>query len=160
MADGLFNPTMPDPAVDQRITKLESSKADTTAIPVPATSMPPGVDNLSMIGTDTNQYALANHTHASKARKAIVGIGATATYTWTYPVAFAAGVVPVCNGIAQVTSGTADLFNVQIIGSPTNTRCVFQINRVSTGLLSLLTGALSINPAPAAITLHLTALEP
>jgi hypothetical protein len=85
---------------------------------------------------------------------------AAATYTWVYPVAFAAGVVPVCSAIAQVPVGTTDLFNGQVLGTPSNTQCVFQINRVSPGLLSLLTGALSLNAAPVALTLHCLALEP
>ena len=85
---------------------------------------------------------------------------ASTTFTWVYPTAFAAGVVPVVSGIVQVPNGTTDLFNVQIVGTPSNTQCVLQINRVSSGLLSLLTGALSINPTPIAATLHLIALEP
>ncbi len=104
---------------------------------------------------------MADHTRASKARKQIITMGSAAsTYTWTYPTAFGTGVIPVCNAIVQVPNGTTDLFNVQIVGTPTNTQCTFQINRVSAGLLSLLLGALSINSTPIAATLHLTALEP
>lgn len=137
-----------------------NQKADTSAIPQPATSMPPGVADNGLKGTDT-RYALADHTHASKARKQLVTMGsASSTYTWTYPTAFGAGVVPVVSGIVQVPNGTTDLFNVQIVGTPSNTQCTFQINRVSAGLLSLLLGALSINPNPIAATLHLIALEP
>lgn len=129
-------------------------------VPQPATSQPPGVNDTGALGTDV-RYALANHTHASKARKEKPVMGAAAsTYTWVYPVPFAPGVVPVCNGIAQVANGNTDLFNIQVMGTPTNTQCVFQINRVSAGLLGLLLGALSINPTPVALTLHLIALEP
>jgi len=104
---------------------------------------------------------MENHTHASKARKQIITMGSAATtYTWTYPTAFSAGVVPVVSGIVQVPSGNQDLFNVQIVGTPTNTQCTFQINRVSAGLLALLLGALSLNPTPIAATLHMIALEP
>lgn len=104
---------------------------------------------------------MENHTHASKARKQIVVMGSAATtYTWTYPTAFGAGVTPVVSGIVQVPAGNQDLFNVQVLGTPTNTQCQFQINRVSAGLLSLLLGALSINPTPIAATLHMIALEP
>jgi len=137
-----------------------NQKADTSAIPQPATAMPPGVADNGLKGTDT-RYALADHTHASKARKQLVTMGsASSTYTWTYPTAFGSGVVPVVSGIVQVPNGTTDLFNVQIVGTPNNTQCTFQINRVSAGLLSLLLGALSINPTPIAATLHLIALEP
>ena len=129
-------------------------------VPQPAQSSPPGVADGGSKG-DIMRFALENHTHASKARKQIVTMpSASSTYTWTYPTAFGAGVVPIVSGIVQVPSGTTDLYNVQIIGTPTATQCVFQINRVSAGLLSLLLGALSINPTPIAATLHLIALEP
>lgn len=133
---------------------------DPSLIPQPATSMPPGVRDAGDIGTAT-LYARADHTHASKARKQIITMGSAAsTYAWTYPTPFGAGVVPIVIAIVQVPSGTTDLFNVQVQGSPTATGCVFQINRASSGLLSLLTGALSINPTPIAATLHMIALEP
>ena len=129
-------------------------------IPQPSTSAPPGVADNGIRGTDT-RYALADHTHSSKARKEIKTMpSASSTYTWVYPVPFASGVVPVVSGIVQVPNGTTDLFNVQIVGTPSNTQCVLQINRVSAGLLSLLLGALSLNPTPIAATLHLIALEP
>lgn len=131
-----------------------------TDIPLPATTTPPGLSDSGAVGTSA-RYALGDHTHASKARKQIAVMGSAAsTYVWTYPTAFGAGVVPVVSAIVQVASGTTDLFNVQIVGTPTNTQCTFQINRVSAGLLGVLLGALSINPTPVAATLHCIALEP
>lgn len=132
-----------------------------SGIPTAATSAPPSVSDSSAVGNATARYALENHTHASKARKQVVTMPSPAsTYTWTYPVAFGVGVSPVVNAIVQVGAGNTDLFNVQIVGAPTNTQCVFQINRVSAGLLGLLLGALSINPTPVASILHMLALEP
>lgn len=129
--------------------------------PQPASAMPPGVADNGAIGALDNFYARADHTHASKARKEIkVMPSASSTYTWVYPTAFPSGVVPVVSGIVQVPNGTTDLFNVQVMGTPTNTQCTFQINRVSAGLLALLLGALSLNSTPVAATLHLIALEP
>ena len=129
-------------------------------IPQPATAMPPGVADQGSKGT-VERYALENHTHASKARKQIVTMSSAAsTYTWTYPVAFAAGTTPIVSAIVQVAAGNQDLFNVQVVGAPSNTQCTFQINRVSGGLLALLLGALSLNPTPVAATLHMLALEP
>lgn len=131
------------------------------AIPQPATHMPPGVADASSAGDEPGFYALANHTHASKARKQIVSMpSAAATYRWTYPVPFAVGVVPVCNAIVQVPAGTTDLLNVQVVGAPDHLGVTLQINRVTAGLLAMLTGALSINPTPIRATLHLLALEP
>lgn len=130
------------------------------AIPAPATSMPPGVSDSGSKGS-IPRYALEDHTHASKARKQRVTMSSAATtYTWTYPTPFGNNVVPIVSGIVQVPNGNTDLFNVQVMGTPTNTECVFQINRVSAGLLALLVGALSINTTPIAATLHLIALEP
>lgn len=157
---------MPDDGVSYppaNLTGIQSqmaAKADASAIPVPASSMPPGVADAGATGSAA-PYARADHTHASKARKQIVTMGSAATtYTWVYPTAFGAGVIPVVNAIVQVAAGNQDLFNVQIVGAPTNTQCTFQINRVSAGLLALLLGALSINPTPVAATLHMLALEP
>lgn len=131
------------------------------AIPKMASAPPPGVADNGAAGADTKEYAGARHTHASKARKQIVKMPtAGMTYPWTYPTPFPSGVVPIVNALVQVPTGNTDLFNVQVMGEPTNTGCVFQINRVSAGLLSLLTGALSINPTPIAATLHMLALEP
>lgn len=131
-----------------------------TEVPSPANAAPPPVAVASGVGSMPMSYAMEDHTHASKVRRQIVAIPAAATYTWVYPSPFASGVVPMVSGIAQVPGGTTDLFNIQIVGAPTNTQCVFQINRVSGGLLALLLGALALNPTPAAITLHAVALEP
>ncbi len=127
---------------------------------LPAQSAPPSVQDSSAQGS-VFRYAMENHTHASKTRRQIVTMpSAASTYTWVYPTAFAAGVSPAVCAIVQVPSGTTDLYNVQVVGAPGNTSCTFQINRVSAGLLSLLLGALSINPTPIAATLHCFALEP
>lgn len=137
------------------IAQLES------VMPQPATSMPPGVSDSGALGTSA-KYALENHTHASKARKGLASIGSNVgTYTWVYPVAFASGVVPICNGIAQTASGITDLINIQIDGSPTNTQCVFRITRYSQSFLSLLgINILGFNSGSIPITLHMLALEP
>ena len=150
MPEGLYNPGVTQTAMD----------ALAATIPQPATSNPPGVADSSALGS-ASPYARADHTHASKARKQIITMGSAAmTYAWTYPTAFPVGVVPIVNALVQVPAGNTDLYNVQVMGAPTNTGCVFQINRVSAGLLALLTGALSINPTPIAATLHMLALEP
>ncbi len=128
--------------------------------PQPAKAMPPGVADTGSAGS-IPRYALEDHTHASKARKQIVKMSsASSTYTWVYPTPFDQETVPIVSAIVQVAAGNQDLFNVQVIGQPTNTQCTFQINRVSAGLLALLLGALSLNPTPVAATLHMLALEP
>jgi hypothetical protein len=130
--------------------------------PQPATAMPPGVSDAGALGSNQSQFALADHTHASKGRKGQASIQSNvATYTWVYPVAFGAGVVPICNGIAQTAAGITDLVNVQIEGAPTNTQCVFRVARYSRSFLSLLgIDILGFNSGAIPITLHMLALEP
>lgn len=144
----------------QQVTDLIVQAVAALQIPAMATAAPPSVADSSAQG-NIARYATEDHTHASKGRKQRVTMpSAASTYTWTYPVPFAAGVIPIVSAIVQVPNGNTDLFNVQVMGTPTNTSCVFQINRVSAGLLALLLGALSLNPTPIAATLHMLALEP
>jgi len=130
-------------------------------IPTVATTTPTCIADTASIGTAMNQFAPANHTHCSKIRKQRVTGVATSSYAWTYPTAFPAGVVPVCQALVEDPSAsTSDSYNVQVSGVPTNTQATFRIIRQSTGLLALLTGALSINPTPGNINLHLSCFEP
>lgn len=132
----------------------------TSSIPTMASTAPPGVSDTGAAGAATMEFSGKGHTHASKARKQITTMGSAATtYAWTYPVAFSSGVTPIVSAIVQVPNGNTDLFNVQVMGTPTNTGCTFQITGVSAGLFGLLTGALGIN-TPIASTLHMIALEP
>jgi hypothetical protein len=128
----------------------------------PATSAPPGVSDASNKGTLGQLFALGDHTHASKARKEIKAISATGLYTWTFPTAFGAGVVPVCNSIAICPSGTTDLINVQQEGDATNTQVVFRVTRYQQSAVALIgLTILSVNGAlPANIKLSMLALEP
>lgn len=80
--------------------------------------------------------------------------------TWTYPSAFTSGVVPVISGIAAST-GTA-LYNVQIVGTPTNISCVLRVNSIPTASVSLV-GLLSLTlfqQAPTGVKIHVTARTP
>lgn len=140
---------------------LDDVAALKVAMPVMATAVPPGVSDAGTAGAATNQFAGAGHTHASKTRKQRVTGVTTATYAWTYPTAFAVGVVPIVNGLVEDPANVAsDSYNIQIVGVPTNTSCAFRIIRQTTGLLALLTGALSLNPTPGSVNLHLEAFEP
>lgn len=129
--------------------------------PDPAQAAPPSVSDSSVQG-NIPRYAMENHTHASKVRKWASPVQSNVTtYTWVYPSPFGAGVVPICSGIAQTGIGVADLVNVQIEGTPTNTQCVFRITRYSQSFLSLLgLNVLTFNNAALPITLHMVALEP
>lgn len=131
------------------------------SVPLPATSTPPGVADNGTVGTDT-RYALANHTHASKARKQISPISGSGLFTWVYPTPFAAGVIPICNGIAKCPTGTTSLVNVQLEGDPTNTQCVFRVTVYQQSVAALLgLTILSLGTTvPANSSIHMSALEP
>lgn len=145
-----------------QVAGLVAQQVGALNIPTMATAAPPGVADSSAAGAASMQYAGANHTHASKARKQRVTGVSTATYTWVYPTPFPAGVVPIVPSpcIEDPANSSTDIYNAQISGTPTNTQCVIRITRQSSGLLSLLLGALSINPTPGTINLHCVALEP
>lgn len=126
------------------------------AMPQASTAAPKGVADTSNVGTDPTKFSIEGHVHASKARKTRVTGVNTATYTWVYPTAFTAGVIPVCNGIAEDPAASAvDSYNVQVSGVPTNTQCVFTIKRTTVAL-----GILGLNSTPGTINLHLSAFEP
>lgn len=138
-----------------------SSKANVNDVPLPATSMPPGVSDIGAVGTDT-RYALANHTHASRARKEIKPISSSGLFTWVFPTSFSAGVVPICNAMAICVAGTTDIVNVQQEGDATNVQVTFRVIRFQQSVASLLgLTVLSISSGiPANTKLSLLALEP
>lgn len=142
------------------LTNALANKADKNAVPQPATTMPPGVADTGAKGSDV-KYALADHTHASKARKARVQSAADGTITWVYSTAFDAGVVPRVVAVAEVASGTTDVVNVQVIGTPTNTQCQLLVNRTQRSVASLLgLTVLSVPSQPGVTWVHAVALEP
>jgi len=128
--------------------------------PLPATSLPPAVADTSALGDDTGYYAMANHTHASKARKARIQCAANGTLTWTFSPPFANGVVPRIVAIAETAGGT-DVYNVQLTATPTNTTAQLLVNRVQQSVVALLgLTILSVPASPGVTWVHLLALEP
>lgn len=152
----------PAPVTDP--TSLQGVAARTATLestmPTAASSVPPAVGDAGALGSAV-AFARGDHTHASKVRKQrVTGINA-ATYAWTYPVAFAAGVVPIVQAIAEDPSNSAsDCYNIQVVGAPTATQTLFRIIRQTSGLFGLLLGAIGFNSTPGTINLNLIALEP
>jgi hypothetical protein len=149
-----FGPAPTIPTNDTRLSTLEAN------MPTAASSVPPAVGDAGALGSAA-AFARGDHTHASKVRKQrVTGITA-ATYAWTYPVAFAAGVVPIVQAIAEDPSNSAsDCYNIQVVGAPTATQTLFRIIRQTSGLFGLLLGAIGFNSTPGTINLNLIALEP
>lgn len=143
------------PAVDTSALALK------TDVPAPATSAPPSVADSSATGTQTAIYALANHTHASKARKARMTSAADGSLTWTFNPPFTNGVTPLVAAIAETSVGVTDVINVQIEGTPTSTSATLRVTRANRSVASLLgLTILSIPTQPGATIVHAIALEP
>lgn len=138
-----------------------SSFAKKTDMPTPATSAPPSVADSSSTGTQTAVYALANHTHASKARKARMTSAADGLITWTFNPPFTNGVTPIISAIAETTTGVTDVINVQIEGVPTATSATLRVTRTNRSTVALLgLTILSLPTQPGATVVHAIALEP
>ncbi len=83
--------------------------------------------------------------------------------TWTYPTAFGSGTTPIIEALASNgTASSTALYNVQIVGTPTNTSCVFRVNTTPTNSISLV-GLLTLTlfqQAPSGVKIHATARSP
>ena len=150
---------MPDqgsvPAVDV------SSFATKAEVPVGATDAPPSVADSSAVGTESMIYALANHTHASKARKIRAQCAPDGSLVWTFTPPFASGVVPRVVAVAETANGVTDVVNVQVEGTPTNTTANLRVNRTQRSVVSLLgLTILSIPSSVGVMWIHAVALEP
>lgn len=129
-------------------------------IPAAATSAPPAVADGSSTGTQTMVYALANHTHASKARRIIATSAADGSYTFNYS-AMPFTSAPVCSAVAEVASGVTDVVNVQIVGTPTTTSAAFLVNRTQRSVAAVLgLTILSVPAWPGATKIHAICIEP
>lgn len=138
-----------------------SALAKKSDIPTAATSAPPAVSDSGAKGVAATSFAMADHTHASKARKDRLQTAADGTLTWTYSTPFGAGVVPRICAVAETGVGAQDVYNVQIVGTPTNTSCQVLVNRVQKSVAAVLgLMVLSVPASPGVTWVHLLALEP
>lgn len=84
-------------------------------------------------------------------------------FTWIYPTLFSSGIVPIIEAVV-LSAGVLStaLYNVQIVGTPTNTSCVFRVNTIPSASVSL-TGLLTLTllqQAPNGVKIHATARTP
>lgn len=129
-------------------------------IPTASTTTPPGVSDSGSTGTMTSIYALANHTHASKARKGRLLIPATGTLAVTFSSSFTAGVVPLCSVTAEAAAGDTNVVNAQIDGTPTATGMTIRITRTAQSAVALLGLTILSVPTQIATYAHYICLEP
>lgn len=87
---------------------------------------------------------------------------ATGLYVWTYPNAYAGGVVPVVEAIAEGPNPQAGVqVNVQLEGAPTNTSARFRVTKSNQSVVALLgLTILSIPASVGATVIHVTARAP
>ena len=94
-------------------------------------------------------------------RAARVTTNASGTYTWTYPTAFASGVVPVISALPEGPNPVNGVeVNIQLVGTPTNTQCTIQVMRTSAITVSLLGLTILQVATSVATNVHLFAVEP
>lgn len=153
-------PAMAQTAYPPGVQSVNGASGDVTvAVPTASTVTPPGVSDGGATGTMTGVYALANHTHASKARRAIFTSAADGTATWTYPTPFTNP--PVCEAVAEVVAGVTDVVNVQIVGTPTVNSVTFLVNRTQRSVVALIgLTILSVPTTPGATKVHAICIEP
>lgn len=141
-------------------TTPNASGAVSLAIPTPSTTTPPSVADASATGTMTTVYALANHTHASKARKGRVVVPTTGFFDVTFGTPFTAGVAPLCAVVAETTAGDTNVVNAQIDGATTSTGLRIRITRTAITVASLLGLNILSVPAQIATAAHYICIEP
>lgn len=131
-----------------------------TSSPMPASAAPPAVSDSGALG-NVLEYALSDHTHASKVRKARIQSATDGTIAWTFATPFDVGVVPIVLAVAEVASGVTDVVNVQVVGSTTNTGANLLVNRTNKSVVALIgLTILSVPASPGATFVHAVALAP
>lgn len=88
---------------------------------------------------------------AFTAQRVRVQTNSNGLYTWTYPVPFAAGVVPKIFSVAEAPAGSTDIFNAQTDGPPTNTQCSIRVTRAPLTSVPLLSLTLAVPVAAASV---------
>lgn len=90
---------------------------------------------------------------ASAAQCARMQTNAAGLVTWTYPVAYAGGIVPVVIPIGEGPSPWANVIvNVQLEGAQTNTSAVIRVTKTTATLIGLLSLTLPVLVASPGVT--------
>lgn len=159
--------TLNAPATGADVTAAVAAEASARAsamvtmaasIPTASTTVPPSVSDTGATGTTTTVYALANHTHASKARKGRVQVPASGTLAIVFPLAFSG--TPVCSVTAEATAGDTNVVNAQIDGTPTTIGMTIRITRTQQSAVALIGLTILSVPTQVATWAHYLCLEP
>lgn len=128
------------------------------SMPQPAPSAPPGVADTSATGDMTLYYALANHTHASKARKGRATTASDGTLTVSLTPSF--GSTPICAVVAEATAGETNIVNAQVDGQPTTSQLKVRVNRSAAQLVGLLGLTINVVQPSVATAVDYICIEP
>lgn len=85
------------------------------------------------------------------AQKIRVQTATDGTYTYTYPIAYPGGYIPRVSAIAEATSGSTDVINIQVDGVPTNTQTKFRVTRAPLTSVPLIGLTLAVPVAAASV---------
>lgn len=135
-----------------------TSGAVTLAIPTPSNVTPPSVADASTIGNMTTIYALANHTHASKARKGRVLVPVSGVFDVVFTTAM--GSAPLCAVTAEATAGDTNVVNAQVDGVTATTGFRIRITRTAQSVVALLGLTVLSVPTQVATYAHYICIEP
>lgn len=148
------------------MTSALSGKADQSAvaamgstIPTASATIPPCTADAGLIGTQITVFALANHTHCSKARRVRQTTGTDGLYVWNFSPAFSGA--PICAATAETAPGVTDVINAQIQGTPTTSQATIRVNRTAVSVVALIgLSVLSVPASPGAQVFHAICIEP
>lgn len=113
-------------------------------------------------GVMTPDQALAVNLRGDAAMQAQrVTTASTGLYTWTYPVAFANGVVPIIECVAEGPDPQGGVtVNAQVEGTPTNTAAKIRVTRTASTVVALIGLTILSISTSVATAVHLTARAP
>lgn len=121
-------------------------------LPQPASSAPPAVAIDGAAGNQT-PYARADHTHESRllARRVQLTFDANGEAVYTFPKAYAAGIVPIVSATAENARGTSYRYDVSVLQSATTnaTATIVLTKTPRTLTVSLLGAVLNVFTNPA-----------
>jgi hypothetical protein len=116
-----------------------------------------------LVKNSSTDYDVAWKTAGTQ--QAIVSIptgSATGRVTWTFPIPYAAGIVPIIQALpVKPTNVTNASYNVQLYGDPTNTSVTIEANAIASTQNVVLGVNLAVyTPVPVGTKVHIVAFLP
>lgn len=121
-----------------------------------------GIDNgVAITGAATyngNTIATLADITSNAPQVASLTTSTAGTVTWTYPIAYPSGTVPVIQAVGIAASGSTSPINVQLDGAPTNTQAKFRVTVTNLTAVSLIgLTILSVPASPGATNINVIA---